>query len=305
MALRVEGMDAFAGELTVETSGADGPSRETFTSAFAEAEGLRFPAFTLQPQSMLLGLVSGMLGVEAVHIEREPRFSSAYHLAGVHAQKTRALFSDSVVAWFADHPGLRLESAGRGLLLYRVAGAACQDFAGDVPTRGAIFHPWCRRIRNPRLQRCPVSSRLPTSMHSLRNGAAFAYGFRQQGRLEGLGNGRIVRRPGVPLAFFFARSRYRIKRLLKRGALASATIDGLEDSGVWTTSTGPIWKLKLRYRAQGQAHQAECRISGHGIERARDAAEARRPVRILYDTARPKRVLYADDLITASPEYDS
>ena len=50
--LRLATMEAMVGELTITGSDGDGGmSSETCAGAFAEAEGVRFPAFSLQPQS--------------------------------------------------------------------------------------------------------------------------------------------------------------------------------------------------------------------------------------------------------------
>jgi hypothetical protein len=355
--LQVEGMDAVAGELTIANSDFEsGVSHETQAGAYAEADGVRFPAFSLQAHKALFSLMPGILGLEAVHVEGNAAFSRAYHLCAVHPQKTRALFNDAVVTWLAAHPGVRLESAGRGLLFYwpgrpfhseaegftrdaaellgrladaqrnappvapqdpRAAAAATPGMLGremrkDLTTRGDL----AAFLAQPPPRKLPANleryceRRIPQMVPGIgllfaMVGVLFAYGFGRQGDWKGILFGGAFFAIGAPLAFFFGRMRFRLKRLLRRGAVASARIEGLHDSGIHTSTAGALWELRLRYSVDGIERDVRCRISRFGIERARDAMDAQKPVRILYDPTSPRRVLFVDDLLTVSPEYES
>ena len=354
--LAVDGMDAVVGDLTlVNPDSEGGVSRETQAGAYAQVEGVRFPAFSLQAQRALFKLMPGILGLEAVEVE-DPAFSRAYHLCAVHPQKTRALFNQAVVTWLAAHPGLRLESAGRGLLLYRPGqsfGAAKESFARDAAeifrrlaeaqrdappiapqdpraaaasmkgmlgrearrdlvTRGDLSAFLAQRPprRLPANVKRYCERRIPQLVPGLglifaMVGALLAYGFGRQGDWPGVILGGAFVAVGAPLAFFFGRMRFRLKRLLRRGEVASARIEDLHDSGIYTSSAGSLWGLRLRYAVDGIEREATCRISGFGIERARDAAESGKPVSILYDPQARQRVLFVDDLLTVSPEYET
>ncbi|MEA3195852.1 MAG: hypothetical protein QOD26_4185 [Betaproteobacteria bacterium] len=353
--LHVEGMDAVVGELTIIGSDSDGSTiSETRAAAFGEAEGLRFPAFSLQPQSVLLKLMPGILGLEAVKVAGDAGFARAYHLSAVHPQKTRALFNEGVVAWLAAHPGLRLESSGRGMLLY-CAGRSRPEPESFARDAAEIFHrlaesqrnappvapqdarsaaeatqgPLGKRVRKELVTRADLAAFLAQPLprkpgSNIREycerrsppmwpgiglifatvGAAFAYGFGVQGDWKGILFGAAFVAVGAPVAFFTGRTHLRLMRLLRRGEVVSARIERLEDTGWWTSTTGALWRLRLRYSLQGQPRESEATISGFAIERAQQALDAGKPVTILVDPRRAERVLLADDLLTVSPEYE-
>jgi len=347
--LPVEAMDAAFGILTTVTTDSDGPSSETVPAAYAEAQDLRFPAFNLQPQSALLKLMPSVLGLEAVRVQDAGEFARAYHLSAVNPERTRGLFNAEVAAWFARHPGLRLDSAGRGLLLRgpawesfprdaaeiftklaqaqrnappvspqdpRAAAAAMPGFLGRQMRRELVTRADLSAfLAQPLPRKLPANIRLYCEKRSPQIwfglglifamvGAFFAYGFGRQGDWKGILFGSAFAAIGAPVAFFAGRSRWRWRRLLRRGELASARIERLEDSGWSSSTTGAVWNAYLRYSVRGQQHEATGTISGFGIERARNALEAGKPVSLLYDLADPQRVLLVEDLLNASPEYE-
>ena len=297
-----------------------------------------------------------ILGLEAVAVAGDPRFARAYHLSAVHPQKTRALFNQDVVAWLAEHPGLRLESAGRGILLYWTdrSRPAPESFARDAaeifarlaeaqrnappvtpqdPRAAAESIPGFlgRRVRKELLTRADLAAFLaqPRPRKLAPNvweyverrspliwpalglifatvGASFACAFGVvQGDWKGVLLGGLFFAAGAPLAFFTGRGRWRQMRLLRRGEAVSARIEGLDDTGMWTSTAGAIWRLRLRYSLQGQPYESETTICGFAIERAQQALETGKSVTILVDPRRPQRALLADDLLTVSPEYEA
>ena len=134
-------------------------------------------------------------------------------------------------------------------------------------------------------------------------GAFFAFAFGLQ-QLPGMLFGLLFVAIGAPLAFFFGRSRLRTRRILRHGQLSAGKIEKIEDTGWHASGAGAISKLTVRYQARGQPQSAVCKVSGHAVERARRVAAERKLAPILYDPANSQRILFVEDLLNVSSEFE-
>jgi hypothetical protein len=128
----------------------------------------------------------------------------------------------------------------------------------------------------------------------------FAPGLETPGRLAAV----LFFAVGATLVFFVGRIRLRAKRLLRHGQLVAGRIEKLEDTGWYSSWAGAIYWLTVRYQAQGQPQQAVCRISGDTAERAGRLAAEHKSAPILYDPAHTQRILFVEDLLNVSSEYE-
>lgn len=135
-------------------------------------------------------------------------------------------------------------------------------------------------------------------------GGLFAMVFTTKGQIDGVAFGALFLAIGSAVIAYFGRTRWREVRLLRRGRLASARIQGMEDTGWSSSDTGQIYNARVTYQVDGQLQTATCKVTGHGAERVRKLAADSAPVRVLYYPADPQRVLLLEGLVNASPEYD-
>jgi hypothetical protein len=95
----------------------------------------------------------------------------------------------------------------------------------------------------------------------------------------------------------------RARRLLRHGARAQARIASLEPNGNSTNGI-PDYRLQVRFQAGAESIEADCTVSGHGTLRARMLKEDGKAATILYDPAKPREILFAEGLLTLSPEIE-
>ena len=83
-----------------------------------ESERLDLPAFGLRPEGIGQKLM-GLAGQQDIDFEDHQKFSAAYALQGPDEQEIRVLFGGEKLDFFAQRPGMCVESNGRQLLFYR------------------------------------------------------------------------------------------------------------------------------------------------------------------------------------------
>jgi hypothetical protein len=108
---------------------------------------------------------------------------------------------------------------------------------------------------------------------------------------------------GAPTAFFGLRARWRLTRLLRHGRLVEAFVTGLEETGLKINGQA-IYRMTVKYSGQDGTAEASCRIRGDAVLRAQRLIGKRMAAQVLVDPADPRRVLFADDLLTVSPEVE-
>jgi hypothetical protein len=99
-----------------------GKNRQTHTQTIVRFRlaGHRLPTFTLRPESFW-HKVGALFGNDDIDFETHPKFSKLYLLHGTNEDRVRAAFTDAVLEYFEDTPGLCVEAAGEELLFYRQA----------------------------------------------------------------------------------------------------------------------------------------------------------------------------------------
>ena len=123
--LRIESDGVRVAEAAVEYRRGVGAARSTMnrtsnqTVAFLDSGDPMLPAFTLQPEGLLVEAMSRVFGVQDIDFPTHPGFSRAYHLTAVHAENTRRLFDDPLLAALARTTGLHIQSHRGCLALYR------------------------------------------------------------------------------------------------------------------------------------------------------------------------------------------
>lgn len=127
-------------ETETETETASSTQVVEQTVAYYESDTSRFPKFTLQPEGILLKLLSGVTGIQDINFPAHPEFSRAYHLSAVHAENTRRLFNDRLLESLGRRQGLYVESDSGSLIIYR-PGKLCEaeERKGFVSEAAEIF----------------------------------------------------------------------------------------------------------------------------------------------------------------------
>ncbi|MCP3867505.1 MAG: hypothetical protein GY703_05285 [Gammaproteobacteria bacterium] len=79
----------------------------------------KLPDFDLSPKRIHMRNVGSRFGLGQVTFDGASGFNQEYNLLARDAQKMRTLFTDQVMTFLADHPGIVLESRGQDVLFYR------------------------------------------------------------------------------------------------------------------------------------------------------------------------------------------
>ncbi len=90
------------------------------TVAFIRSPQLDCSEFALRPES-LFDRIGGVIGFQDIDFESHPRFSNSYLLRGSSEYRIRKLFTDEVLAFFENKPGLSVEGNGQRIIFYRAA----------------------------------------------------------------------------------------------------------------------------------------------------------------------------------------
>jgi hypothetical protein len=85
-----------------------------------ESDKLHLPKFLLRPEN-LLDKIGSALGHKDIDFETYPEFSKRYYLRSTNEEGVRKLFSERVVKYFEEKPGLSAEGDGTKLIKYRVS----------------------------------------------------------------------------------------------------------------------------------------------------------------------------------------
>lgn len=134
------------------TSHSTGTVRQTV--AYHESDTVQFPKFTLQPESHLLNLFAGAVGIQGIDFPAHPEFSRAYSLTGVHAENTRRLFDDDrLLEGLTRRQGLCIASDSGGLVIYR-SNKLCEagelkGFVSEAADIFRLFEDSARKSRAP------------------------------------------------------------------------------------------------------------------------------------------------------------
>jgi hypothetical protein len=83
--------------------------------------GSGLPTFSLRPENVW-HKIGSWLGYQDIDFGSHPSFSSHYLLRGGDENAIRALFTDPMLTFYEQHPGLSTEGSGNLLLFYRNAG---------------------------------------------------------------------------------------------------------------------------------------------------------------------------------------
>ena len=108
---------------------------------------------------------------------------------------------------------------------------------------------------------------------------------------------------GVPMAFYGGRARYRLRRLLRHGRPALASIEKIEATN-FSVDGAQLVRLTVTYRHEGHQQRASGKLVGPGLERVRKLSAVGKPAPILYDPKVPERMLFVDDLISVGTELE-
>jgi len=83
-----------------------------------ESAQLLLPEFHMRPEQVL-DRVSQMVGLQDINFEQHLRFSSRFVLQSKLSDATREFFDDDLLDFFADRPGISIETQSRLFIVYR------------------------------------------------------------------------------------------------------------------------------------------------------------------------------------------
>jgi hypothetical protein len=97
-----------------------GKSRQTITQTVIcfRATALRLPAFSLRPESFW-HRIGQLFGMKDIEFDTHPQFSKMCLLRGINEDAIRAVFTETVLEFFEDRPGISVEATDGILILYR------------------------------------------------------------------------------------------------------------------------------------------------------------------------------------------
>src|SRR5205814_6798976 len=115
-------------ELSITTTrrdshGDERSSTTTQTAAYYHSPHLFFPRFTLRPADLTMKLISGVTGLESLHLPDASEFARQYFVLANDPPGARLLLDANVRAWLMARPGLHIDSGGSGVLVYRAGEA--------------------------------------------------------------------------------------------------------------------------------------------------------------------------------------
>jgi hypothetical protein len=153
----IPGMRAAFGDLAIATEFRHRSDRETRwttqTAAYFSAD-VRLPGFTLQPEGFAMNLLSGMSGIEDINFASHEEFSRRYHLSAMHAENARRLFEAPLLEHLERRPGLHVQSAADGLLIYRpgqrLGAEEIEGFIAETTEIFRLFEASARKLQQAR-----------------------------------------------------------------------------------------------------------------------------------------------------------
>jgi carbonic anhydrase len=122
-----------------------GRSKKTWrtTVALLRSDGPAMPRFLLRPEGTW-DKISNWFGSADIDFNIRPQFSRSYVLRGDDEQAIRALFTEPLLEYFEQHPGLSTEGTGNTLLVYRLGRCVPPDGVSQFLTNAfelqSLFH---------------------------------------------------------------------------------------------------------------------------------------------------------------------
>jgi hypothetical protein len=87
------------------------------TVFYMESEKLLLPGFTLRPEG-LFDKITNVFGYKDIDFEFYPIFSKKYFLRGKDEGLIRNTFTDSIIQYYEQHPGISTEGEGNKIIYY-------------------------------------------------------------------------------------------------------------------------------------------------------------------------------------------
>ena len=107
-------------------------------------DGSEMPAFMLRRKQLGDGIASWFRG-KGIEFAGRPMFSKQYLLRGENEEAIRAVFTEPVVTYFEENPGLFVEAAGNAMVIYRlgkkVQPEGVSEFLGQGLAVLGMMHP--------------------------------------------------------------------------------------------------------------------------------------------------------------------
>ena len=109
---------------------------------------------------------------------------------------------------------------------------------------------------------------------------------------------------GGSIAYFAGRIRWRCRRLLRHGRIASGQVQYIEPTS-YAIGSDAVHEVTVTYPSEAGSVRGSCNILGlPSLRRARVLLRDKKPARILYDPAHPERILLAEALLNVSEEIE-
>lgn len=104
------------------------------TVLYFEQPGLTLPSATIQPRSLMTGLLATAMsfaGVQQVEFDDDPEFHDAYQVMTLQPESTRALLEATLREYLTEHPGLTVRTDGPRLVVLRSGQRVSPDDLAD------------------------------------------------------------------------------------------------------------------------------------------------------------------------------
>ncbi len=107
-------------------------------------DGSEMPAFMLRRKQLGDGIASWFRG-KGIEFAGRPMFSKRYLLRGENEEAIRAVFTEPVVTYFEENPGLFVEALGNAMMIYRLGKKVQPEGVSELLGQGlevlGMMHP--------------------------------------------------------------------------------------------------------------------------------------------------------------------
>jgi hypothetical protein len=93
--------------------------RQARTIAYLQSKGLRYPAFSLHPETRMTNVVIAIGGITDIDFPAHPDFSARYHLSADREEDVRLLFDAPLLAKLGSYANLNIRSHDGNIALHR------------------------------------------------------------------------------------------------------------------------------------------------------------------------------------------